>query len=182
MPKKEKEKENQKKKTIKVVTSAITILILLLGINYIAFQTNLLNPRIDNKTLQYISFYNKETTDSLIIKNIKKMKDKKGKTNKNKNFLNFNVTGKKNKKYEVVLYDKVDEIDEKCVHIYLEHNNKKIESNLKKLKSSKDGGKIIYQGKVDSNNIILFMWISKSCSKKIKDNFFEVKIKSEWEK
>lgn len=180
MPKKK--KENQKKATIKVISLGLIILILLLGIDYIVFQTNLLKPRIDDKTLQYISFYNKEKTDSLVIKDVKKMKDKKGRTNKNKSSLNLNITGKKNKRYTIVLYDQLDKNDEKFIKVYIKHKNKEIESNLKDLKSSKDGGKILYQGKVDNNNIILRMWISKSCSKKIKNNSFEVKIKSEWEK
>ena len=110
------------------------------------------------------------------------MKDKKGRTNKNKSSLNLNITGKKNKRYTIVLYDQLDKNDEKFIKVYIKHKNKEIESNLKDLKSSKDGGKILYQGKVDNNNIILRMWISKSCSKKIKNNSFEVKIKSEWEK
>lgn len=177
-----KEEEKERKTTIKIISSAIIIVILLLGISYITFKTNLLKPKIDEKTSQYISFYNKEKTDSLVINNIKKRKDKNGKGNKNKHSLKFSITGKKNKKYEIVLYNQLDKEDEKFIKVYIKHKNKEIESNLKDLKSSKDGGKILYQGKVDNNNIILRMWISKSCSKKIKNNSFEVKIKSEWEK
>ena len=49
-----KEEEKERKTTIKIISSAIIIVILLLGISYITFKTNLLKPKIDEKTSQYI--------------------------------------------------------------------------------------------------------------------------------
>jgi len=181
MPKNKRDEKSQKKELGKVLFLAFILVILLVGINYIVFQTDLLKSHVDDKTLKYISFYNKEKTDSIIIKNIKKMTNKKGESTKNKSSLELTVIGKKNEKYEIVLYGQIDKSAEEFINVFTEHKLKKRKSNLKKLKNSKDGGKIIYQGKIDNNDIILRMWLSKEYSKKIKNNFFEVKIKSGWE-
>lgn len=171
----------KKKEVVLVISLGIVIVISLLGISYITFQTNLLKPHINSKTLKYISFYNQEKTDSIIIKNIEKIKNSQGRTNKNKSSLSLNITGKKGERYEIILDNKISKEYTKYINTFIEHNGKKIESNLDKLKTSQDGGKIIYQGKIDNRDVILRMWISKKSSKKIKDNFFEIKIKSGWE-
>lgn len=177
-----KKRKNKQKEIAKTISIILILIILLLGINYIAYQTNFLKPHIDTKTIEYISFYNKEITNSILIKNIRKMSNKKGKTNRNKSSLNLNITGKSGEKYEVVLYSQTANIDENFINTFLEHKNEKKTRILQNLQDSNDGGKIIYQGEVDNSNIILRLWVSKKYSSKVKGNSFEVRIKSGWEK
>ena len=66
-----KKRKNKKKEIAKTISIIFILIILLLGINYISYQTNFLKPHIDTKTIEYISFYNKEITDSILIKNMK---------------------------------------------------------------------------------------------------------------
>ena len=97
--------KNKKKKKIyfkKIfICSILGILVFLL--TYFIFETNVLEPKINELTTSYISFSNNKT-DKLRINNIKKLSNKIGKSSFNNSNLVLDITGDKEDLYNIVIY------------------------------------------------------------------------------
>ena len=172
--------ENKKNKLIKAIKkqkilNAILISCILLSLYYLS-NINLNQTKINETTKRYISFYKNNTTDRLIINNIKRTSSKIGKSKWNKASLTFQVTGEKNKEYEVLLIPKDNRIDEKYINYILLDNKKEYSSNIKSLEK-KDEGSLLYQGKINNNKLTIRLWISKKYKGIISKESFEIIIK-----
>lgn len=155
----------------KKVITCIVLGIFVITLSYLIFKTNILEPKLNELTTSYISFNTKNNSDILEIKNINKMSDTTAKSILNNSSLKLDITGTKNEEYYVVVY-KNSNIDDKYINCYI---NKKV--NLSEVETTKDGGKIIYTGKIDNKTKVLKMWIDKSYKDKVNDNSFEIRIK-----
>ena len=155
----------------KKVITCIVLGIFVITLSYLIFKTNILEPKLNELTTSYISFNTKNNSDILEIKNINKMSDTTAKSILNNSSLKLDITGTKNEEYNVVVY-KNSNIDDKYINCYI---NKKV--NLSEVETTKDGGKIIYTGKIDNKTKVLKMWIDKSYKDKVNDNSFEIRIK-----
>lgn len=176
--KKQKNKINYQKKISEIVICCAVLCIALLYVNYLIFYTNLLKPKLNEVTTNYISFNNSNTTDMLKVSNLKKMSDKKGKSNVNKKCVYYDVTGDKGRDYNLIIYPINNNIDLENVNFYLTKDKKEVLFNsIKGMAKSKDDGIIIYQGKVGEKNMSLCMWLSKDYSKSTENISFEIKVK-----
>jgi len=155
----------------KKVITCIVLGIFVITLSYLIFKTNILEPKLNELTTSYISFNTENNSDILEIKNINKMSDTTAKSILNNSSLKLDITGTKNEEYNVVVY-KNSNIDDKYINCYI---NKKV--NLSEVETTKDGGKIIYTGKIDNKTKVLKMWIDKSYKDKVNDNSFEIRIK-----
>lgn len=161
--------------------SFITILLLLLAFffGYIIFETEYLQSGVDELTASYISFNNAKSTDILKISNITKMSDKKSKQQTNKAYKSFEVKGKENQEFDIILYSLGDTIDEEYVKYYLLRGKEEKEGNLLNTERTVDNGKIIYRGKINKNNKFkIYMWIDDDYNKSTKNISYEIKIKT----
>lgn len=176
----QKKKLVKKNKQTKSLLYTILLCMLVAGISYLIFATNVLEPRIDEITASYISFDNSNSTDILKITDLQKLNDEIGKSSLNNCKVEFNVDGTKNKEYQVVLYPTGNGINNKYVNIFLIINkNKKVLEKLNKMKLTEDDGIIIYQGSLlKKNNFKLQMWIDNTYNEKINNISYEIKIKS----
>jgi len=115
----------------------------------------------------------------LKITNLSKMTDDKGRDNSNQAQVSFKVTGKKNSKYDVVIYPRSEKYDLKNIKYFLSDSNniELASSNLTDLTETADGGIIIYQAKINNNNLNLNMWLTKKYQEKSNDVTFEIRIK-----
>ena len=161
----------------KRILTCVILSLLVLGLSYIIFQTDILEPSLNEITTSYISFNNKNTTDMLKINNINKKSDKLGKSSWNNKSIVLDIDGEKDKEYQIIVYPIIKDVDNKYIKVYLKDNKELVNTNLDELKDSEDGGKIIYQGKINNNKKILRMWIDKDYKDKINNNSFEIKIK-----
>jgi len=155
----------------KKVITCIVLGIFVITLSYLIFKTNILEPKLNELTTSYISFNTENNSDILEIKNINKMSDTTAKSIINNSSLKLDITGTKNEEYNVVVY-KNSNIDDRYINCYI---NKKV--NLSEVETTKDGGKIIYTGKIDNKTKVLKMWIDKSYKDKVNDNSFEIRIK-----
>lgn len=167
---------NLKKRFINKITVCIVLFVLITTLSIILLKTDILKNSINKTTANYISMYNKTTTDILEIKNIEKMSDKKGKSN-NKSSLDIKISGDKTTKYEIVIYPKVKDISNEYIKVYLKDKNELVFKRLSELEDSEDQGKIIYKGDTYNNNMILRLWIDNKYQGNINNNSFEIKIK-----
>ena len=170
---KEKRKKELKKK--KIIT--LIIVIFTIFVTYTIINSPILDIKINETTVNYISFYNDNKTDELTIKNIKKLSTKIGKSKWNKSSLEFKINGKNNKEYEIILIPKDNNINEKYIYYYLKKGKETLSSSIDRLNVSQDSEKILYQGKIDNDNIIIKLWISNKYKDKITNNTFEIIIR-----
>ena len=177
---KKKKKTTKKNKQTKSLLNTILLCILVLGISYLIFETNILEPKIDGVTASYISFDNLNSTDMMKIKDLSKLSDEVGKSNLNTSKAEFDVAGKEDKEYQVVLYPTGNAINNKYVNVFLSINKeKKIQDKLYVMNTLEDGGIIVYQGTLlKENKIKILMWINNTYKGKINNISYEVKIKS----
>ena len=171
-----KKKKSQKEYSFFLFSSVIVCLTAIL-LNYIIFETDIIKPKLNETTMSYITFNNRDTTDMLKIKNIKKMADQKGKSFRNNSRIRLKAKGEKNTEYIVVLYPITNNIEENNIKYLLKKRQEKISNSLNNLQNTQDGGKILYEGKIDNQEIDIQLWISKDYSEKINENSFEIKIK-----
>ena len=172
-------KEN--KKNITYILSFLILLniVLIIVLAYIIIGTDLLQTKIDEKTANYISFNDSKNTDIIKITNISILSDKKGISKKNKCTKEIEITGDKNKKFQIILYPIGNTIDEKYVKYYIEGINDSKINNLSNVETSVDNGKIIYSDKILKNNKYkLYVWIDDGYKKNVKDISYEIKIRS----
>ena len=157
------------------ITALVFVLVFLLAFIIISFD----DDKVINKiTAGYISFNNNDTTDMLKITNLKRMKNNLGTSHKNKSYKEFEITGEENQKYNIVLYHIGNTIDEEYVHYVLYMNGVEKEKNvLKNLRTTANGGIIVYDGVIDkNNNCIIKMWIDNSYKKNIKNISYEIRV------
>lgn len=164
--------KNTKKKKIyfkKIfICSILGILVFLL--TYFIFETNVLEPKINELTTSYISFSNNKT-DKLRINNIKKLSNKIGKSSFNNSNLVLDITGDKEDLYNIVIYKINSNIDDKYIKCYIDK-----EITLSEGKITSNNGIVIYSGKINNKNKTLRMWIDKKYKGKVENNSYEIKI------
>ena len=161
--------------------SFITILLLLLAFffGYIIFETEYLQSGVDELTASYISFNNAKSTDIIKISDITKNSDKKAKQPTNKSNKAFEIKGKENQEFEIILYSLGNTIDEGYVKYYLVRGKETQEGNLLNTEKTIDNGKIIYKGKISRNNKFkIYMWIDDNYNKSTKNISYEIKVKT----
>ena len=172
-----------KKQILTLRFISIFLFVFIVTLFFVLTDSSLFQPKVNEETFKYISFNNRNTTDMLQINDIKRMSDDRGKSNKNKKFIEFSATGEKNLDYDVILYPIINAIDYKYIKYSITNQKKLIIDTLEDKEKSEDGGIIIYQGKIKENQLrTLRLWISKDYVKKVESNSFEVRIKSRGEK
>ena len=164
-------KELQKKKSFTGMMILFTVLI-----TYLILNSSILDTHINELTTSYISFYTSHKTDQLIIRNIKKLSMKIGKSKYNPYSLSFPVLGNKNQEYEIILYPKENKVEDKYIYYLFQEKKEISSSSIEKLEQTSDGGRILYKGKINKSNIIVRLWISKEYKDIVSDNMFEIKI------
>ncbi len=176
-------KKRNHKQYIKQLCSSIGICFLLLLIvgfmSYTIFQTDFLEPKVDELTTSYISFNNKNATDMLKISNIKVMSNQKGESLLNDRYAKFQVSGAKGE-YQVLLYPLTNTIDSEYLHFYLDKEETYLTGTLDSLEETEDGGIILYSGNLEEKEekFLLRMWIDKKYKGNSNHTSFEIKIKS----
>lgn len=149
-----------------------------LYLGYYIFGTDSLQPSVNELTMSYISFQNKNATDMFKITNLKKMSEKKGISEKNSCSFPLSLTGNKHTKYQIVLYPLTNVIEDEYLWYSLEGKNVSQRNSLDQLSTLEDGGKIIYQGKLGGSNTFTYrMWIDKEYPNKVLETSFEIKMK-----
>ena len=168
----------QRKELRKSIYVVVLLCLLVVGFSMYIYKSNILVPKVDKLTASYISFNNKNTTDMLKIVDIKKMSDNMGQSIINNNYISFEVDGKKNTNYDIIIDSISSKIDDKYIKYSLVTDKKVYINSLDKLNKSEELGKVIYSGFIkDNNKITIRMWIDKSYKGKITNNAYEIKIK-----
>ena len=158
MSKKKRKKQKEENKYQKVLCLFLAALIL--SFAYIMKEQKNLEPQLNELTTSYISFNNSNATDRLTISNLKNMSERIGKSKWNESRLIIPISDTK----------------EEYIEIYIKHKKESIRKKLSELESSTNGGKILYQGKVDHSSVVVNMWISNKYKTKDDNNSFEIKI------
>lgn len=156
------------------------MLVAVCTLSYYIFQTDELQPSMNELTMSYISFQNKNTTDMFKVTNLFKMSQKKGDSSKNPCSFFLPLSGEKQSKYQIVLYPLTNDIPNSYIWYSLESEKIHQMNSLDQLSSLGDGGIILYQGKLEKENKFTYrMWIDQEYSKKVGNVSFEIKIKKE---
>ena len=172
-------KQNKKRIVHQRITLCVVLTILVVAFTYIIFVTDILEPNINQITASYISFNNRNSTDMLMIKNLKKMSNQRGKSNRNKQSLSFQISSNQDNSYELIIIPINNTIDEKYINYSLTINHQTTSDSINNLKEEEVGKKILYSGTNKKNTkALLRMWISENYEGKEKDISFEIKVKS----
>lgn len=161
---------NKKKLYFKRIFICSILGILVFLLTYFIFETNILEPKVNEITTSYISFSNNRT-DELKINNIKKLSNKIGKSSFNNSSLKLNITGDNDTLYNIVIYKINSNIDDNYIKCFIDK-----EITLSEVETTSNNGKIIYSGKINNKNKVLRMWIDKKYKGKVKNNSYEIKI------
>lgn len=180
MSKKKKRKRSKIKQEMKErMMFFLFLCFLTITLGFYIVVSDSFQPKVNELTASYISLNNHNATDILKITNLKKMSNRIGKSIQNKESLSFQITGEKEKDYQIIIIPISNQIDEKYIHYSLSVNKDNITNTLDKEETQNSHEKMIYQGKyLDTTNIKIKMWIDEKYSGKIKNNSFEVKIKT----
>lgn len=173
-------KRYTKKSVIQAAIPTLFLVVLVCVGAYYIQQGEWIQPEIDEITASYLSLNNNETTDMMKITNLHKMSDKNGHLSKNKCSKNFQITGKKDATYQIVLYHLGNRVEEEYIKFYLTNEKEQfIENILSNMPDSPDGGKIIFEGTMeDGKKWKLKMWVDKSYKYEVTNVSYEVKIKT----
>ncbi len=172
-----KRQQRQRKQLYKNTVLSILMCLLVLGVSYIIFKTDILQPKVNEVTASYISFYNNDTTDMIKINNIKKLSDDIGKSIVNTKSHELKVSGDINSDYQVVVYPMINNIDLKYINFSITNGNNTYSNNLSEMPNRTDEGIIVYNGKVeDTKKMTIRMWVSKEYEGDIDNNSFSIKI------
>lgn len=174
---KKKTKKTIQKRIIKQSIICTTTVLLIVLLNIVVFKNKMITPKLDEITTSYVSLYNLDTTDMLKITNIEKMSEKKGNSKLNNKSISFTVTSENKEEYVVILYEIQSDIPTEYIRIAVDDNKKTTVSSLDKFEKKDDGGRIIYTGKANKNNIKIKMWVSEKYKDKVNDTSFEMRIK-----
>ena len=175
---KKKKKQQQKIKLRQLSIICLFLIFTIVLLSYITLNKVILNTQLNEKTTSYISFNNSNTTDHLTISNLKVLSNNLGKSNWNKSRLTIPVKGNKNQEYEIVLYPLHEDKISEYVEVYVHNKKTRTVKKISELENNSDGGKILYQGKIDNNKTSINMWISNKYKGKTNDNSYEIKIKT----
>ena len=175
-------KVNSRNITNKFVVSCtflVLLFLLVVGFSYYLFGDKYLKFGINHNTVNNISFNDLFSSDTILIKNIKQLSDKKGKRSK---AIELNISGDSNLEYEIILVPVSVDVDFKDIKYYLtdENDNFLKSDNLGTSILSNDySGHIIYSGVLNNSEekLKLRIWINEKINKDIKYNSFEVKVK-----
>lgn len=178
MKKKNRKSNKYSHKTKKYIFICSLLGLLVGALSYTIYITNLLEPKVDEVTANYISFNNKNATDMLKISNMKKMSDKLGKSAYNNQKVKMEITGEENSSYEIIIYTLNNQVDEQYINCYLEGNNETVWKKLSELEENSEGGKILFKSTSKNKRMTLKMWIDNDYTKDIENTAFEIKIKS----
>lgn len=173
-----KKKKQYKKKLRQHSLLCLFLVILVLTFTYILNKQVNKAPQLDELTTSYISFNNNNATDRLTINNLEILSERIGKSKWNKSRVVIPITGEEKQDYEIILYPLHTDTKEEYIELYIQHKKEKIRKKLSELENSSDGGKILYQGKIDHSNVKVNMWISNKYKDKKDQNSFEIKIKA----
>ena len=109
--------------------------------------------------------------------NIVVMSDRIGSSDWNPHSVQFEITGEEEQEVEVVLYPLTNTIDEEYIEVGTLMKKELTRYTLERLDSTEDGGKILYKGKVQKEEMTVYLWISKSYKGKKEENSFEIKVR-----
>ena len=172
-----KRQQRQRKQLYKNTVISALMCLLVLGISYLIFKTDILKPRVNEVTASYISFYNNDTTDMIKINNIKRLSDDMGKSIVNTKSRELKVSGEANSDYQVVVYPMINNIDLEHIKFSITDGNTTYSNNLSEVPTRTDEGMVVYNGKVDdTKKVTIRMWISKEYEGDIDNNSFSIKV------
>lgn len=167
----------QRQQLYKNTIISTLLVILVLGISYVIFSTDLLQPSVNEVTANYISFNNNDTTDIIKINNIKRMSNDIGKSIVNSKSRQVLISGEENNTYQIVIYPLINNIDLKYVNFSITMDNESYEGNLATNEVTSDEGIVAYTGKVSGKKeATVKMWVSKEYEGEISNNSFKIKI------
>ena len=167
----------QQKQLYKNIVISTLMCLLVLGISYVIFITDVLQPTVNEVTASYISFNNNDSTDIIKITNIKKMSNDMGKSIVNSKYSRLLISGEKNSNYQVVIYPIINDIDLEYINYALVVDNDTYEGNLATGNMSSDEGIIVYNDVVGENNkVTVKLWVSKEYKGEVNNNSFKIKI------
>lgn len=167
----------QRQQLYKNTIISTLLVILVLGISYVIFSTDLLQPRVNEVTASYISFNNNDTTDIIKINNIKRMSNDIGKSIVNNKSRKVLISGEENNVYQIVIYPLINNIDLKYINFSITIGNESYEGNLATNEVTSDEGIVAYTGKVSGKKeATVKMWVSKEYEGEIDNNSFKIKI------
>lgn len=172
-----KKHQRQRKQLVKNTMISALLCLLVLGISYIIFETDILQPSVNEVTASYISFNNNDTTDDIKINNIRKMSNDIGKSIVNTKSSDILVSGEDNKEYQVVIYPIINNIDLKHINYAITIGNNSYDNNLASMTMRTDEGIVVYNGKVNKEKkITIRLWISKDYEGEVENNSFKIKV------
>ncbi len=173
-------KRYTKKDVRKALGQTLILVLLVIVLTYIIFNTAWLRPKLNELSASYISLNNTNTTDMLKITNLRKMSNEKGKSIRNKATKDFQITGQQDYTYQIVLYHIGESIDEDKVHYYLENEHQVIKDGIIKVEDqTNDGGRVIYTGTIrDGKNWKIKMWVDKEYEGDANNISYEIRIKT----
>ena len=173
-------KRYTKKAVMKAAIPTLILLVLVATISYGILQTEWLRPKINSITASYISLKTTESTDILKVSNLHTLSDTKGKSRKNFASQNFQITGDQKTTYQIVLYHLGNTISEENIKYYLINEKQNAyEGVLANQQETNDGGKIIYEGTMESGKTwTLRMWADKKIKEDVNNVSYEIRIKT----
>ncbi|MBP5678923.1 MAG: hypothetical protein J6X28_03750 [Bacilli bacterium] len=176
-------KKKKKRVTQKQVTKAAFLtacLIILVGIvSYGLLSFSETPSKVNALSASYLSLKNNNTTDMLKISNFQKLTEAKGISSKNPCNQTFQITGKRDKTYQIVLFHLGDVVEEEWIEYQLTNEKGLKEKGiLSQKEQTQDGGRILWEGTMkEGKNWNLKMWITKSYPNEVNNIAYEIRIK-----
>ena len=191
MSKKKKKKKLTKKQRMKlelrrkIIASSLGICILfvlIIGFGFILINTSLISDRINSTTASYITFKNVFENNDMIISDLRKLSDSRGMRLDDGAFLEIDVKGKKDTKFDILMVPINNNVDYKYINFYLTDSNDNVIVSDKLSNVSDEMLELkLYSGIISSekeDNIFkLRLWIDKDYEENNLVSSFEVKLK-----
>lgn len=191
MGKKKKSKKMTKKQRMKlelrrkIIASSVGIcvlFVLIIGLGFMLVNTSLINDKINATTASYITFKNAFENNDMIISNLRRTSDSRGMRLNDESLLEFDVKGKKNTKFDILIVPVNNTVDYKYINFYLTDSNDNIVAFDKLSDVSGDMLELkIYSDIISSNKknnaFKLRLWIDKEYEEDEWMSSFEVKLK-----
>ena len=145
-------------------------------------NTSLINDKINATTASYITFKNAFENNDMIISNLRRTSDSRGMRLNDESLLEFDVKGKKNTKFDILIVPVNNTVDYKYINFYLTDSNDNIVAFDKLSDVSGDMLELkIYSDIISSNKknnaFKLRLWIDKEYEEDEWMSSFEVKLK-----
>ena len=191
MGKKKKSKKMTKKQRMKlelrrkIIASSVGIcvlFVLIIGLGFMLVNTSLINDKINATTASYITFKNAFENNDMIISNLRRTSDSRGMRLNDESLLEFDVKGKKNTKFDILIVPVNNTVDYKYINFYLTDSNDNVVAFDKLSDVSGDMLELkIYSDIISSNKknnaFKLRLWIDKEYEEDEWMSSFEVKLK-----